>query len=279
MKGRIRSRILGYLLTPVLALMPTGPGAAQTPETAAELRAVEAAMVEGDFDRARTLVEAWSEGTVPGTDRLSQQHGLWLQAVLTVDPDGAELLYRRLILEHPGGAWSDQALLRLARGAEARDEPEVAERYLQILVRDYPASPSRVEARAQLARMASAGAPSPVRPQATPPTSDRPATPPAPPSAPPATAGTTEPAPTPAGTYTVQLGAFGTRERAEAFAAELRLAGMDVRVVQVEGSPLFRVRTGSFAERAAAEARADELDARGFEAFVSADRDRERPVA
>lgn len=282
MMEMVRGRVGRSMLALGLGLLAAAPVAAQTGASAPELRAAEAAMVEGDFAEARRLVEAWGERGSAGADRVSEQHGLWLRATLTVDPDGAELLYRRLVVEHPGGPWSDQALLRLARGAEARDEVDVAERYLQILVRDYPSSPHRVEARAQLARLgapaaraerpADAAAPPPAQAetpaQAAPPA--RQAPPAEPRTAPTAAAAATD------GSFTVQLGAFGTRDRAESFAAELRLAGMEVRVVQVEGSPLFRVRTGAFASREAAEARADELDARGFEAFVSADRDRER---
>jgi cell division septation protein DedD len=255
------------------------------------LAAAEAALLEGRYEEARDRVEAWWSSEAGTADRGSFQQGLWLRARLTVDPEGAELLYRRLAVEYPGGPYSDQALLRLARGAEARGEPEVAVRYLEILIRDYPASPHRVEARAELSRVAAAPAAPAAAPEAAPAATPAPAAP-APPVTPPDTArdpAPPAPAPAPAtaapapgtaiaGPYTIQMGAFGGRDGALNLAATLRRAGLDARVVQVEGSPLFRVRVETFPSRASAEDRLRALRERGFEALVSTDADRERAV-
>ena len=267
--------------------------ALQLPGDRQLLEAAERSLEEGRFDEARERVETWWAGGEAGRDRLSVQQALWLRARLTVDSEAAELLYRRMVVEFPGGNWSDQALLRLSSGAQARGEYEPAQRFLQILVRDYPSSPFRVEARAELARLDAqvarmAGA-APARPAAAPAAAAASSAPPVePPSAGAgARAGTTPPVSTPSappppsvveGAFTLQFGAFGQPAGARALAAELRVAGLDARVVQVEGSPLYRVRVEAFTSREAAETRALALRERGFQVIVSSDRDRERPV-
>ena len=76
-----------------------------------------------------------------------RQRGTWLRALLTIDPEMAALDLRRLVVEYPGGPFSDRALLRLAHGAWSRSERTAALRHLRALLRDYPESPLRVEAR------------------------------------------------------------------------------------------------------------------------------------
>lgn len=314
-----------WMAPAALALFVVGTGwgadgvAGQARGGAALLDAAEVAMGEGRLEAARDAVDAWWEGGESGRDRAQLQRAFWLRARLTVEPEPAELLYRRLVVEFPGGTHSDEALLRLAQGALARGESEAGRRFLEILIRDYPASPHRVAARAELARLetapsgAAGGAPArtpitapPARTQAGPPPAAPPrppaasATPPTtppvtPPGAPPVTPPTTPPVTPPTGApsaapgaaggaplpspaenpWTLQFGAFSTLERARAVAAELRLAGLAVRVVQVEGSPLFRIRGEAFPTREAAERRAAELRDRGFELLVSGDRPRE----
>lgn len=310
LSGPARAPLLAWVasVTFVLAALAAPPVEAQQGGGAAVLDAVEAAMEEGRFEAARAGVERWWEGGEAGRDRREFQRALWLRARLTVEPEGAERLYRRLVVEFPGGIHSDEALLRLAQGAQARGDGEAATRYLEILARDYPSSPHRVAARAELARAergegatgwgsarpdgaAGRDPAAPVTPPdpevrtspdtaqgATPPT---PATPPSvPPTTtptPPAAPAPTDPAPM-AGNHTLQFGAFSGVERARAVAAELRMAGLEVRVVRVEGSPLYRVRGEAFPDRDAADARARALRERGFELLVSSDRDRETRV-
>jgi cell division septation protein DedD len=60
-----------------------------------------------------------------------------------VDPDLAEADYQRLIVEFPGGPYSDRALLRLGYAAHARDDLATARGSFETLVRDYPGSPLR----------------------------------------------------------------------------------------------------------------------------------------
>jgi cell division septation protein DedD len=317
---------LGLLVVPLPGV--TSSVAAQSPgQTSPALDTVEAQIAEGRFLEAREGLERWWEGE-PGASRPERQQALWLRARLTVDPAMAELDFRRLVVEYPGGPWSDAALLRLAQGAEFRGDEEAARQYLGILARDYPQSPHRVEARERLARLeagafppavgaGSADGASPVAeptprveaPSAGPPAAGEPAeesrTPPIqeapvreapveepppapmeevpPPEAPagdPATGerATGEEGPEEAGPFTVQLGAFSTEDGARSHAAELRAAGLQVRVVQVDGSPLFRVRTGGFHSRDEAERAARVPQGMGYPVLVATDRDRERLV-
>jgi len=260
------------------------------------LAATEAALAEGRYPEARARIEAWWQEGEAGRDRADIQKAIWLRARLTVDPQAAELLYRRLVVEFPGGDFSDQALLRLSLGARARGEVEVARRYLEILIRDYPGSPYRVEARTALAQLDGARQPAPataaggagqapVQPPAqVPPGRAQPPPPPAQTPPPPTPAPTPPPAQArtqaqPAGAFALQFGAFGQVASAVSLSEELGRAGLDVRIVRVEGSPLIRVRLGRFGSREDAEAHARELRERGFDVLVSVDGDRETPVS
>jgi len=250
---------------------------------------VEAMIAEDRYAEARDLLLSWWDETAESAPRAEVRRGLWLRAILTVDPAMAELDYRRIVLEFPGGEHAADALMRLAQGAEFVGDGEAAQRYLQILIQDYPASHHRVEARALLARIEREGArdrraaaTEPARVAALtqlPDSSNRPPpdTAPPPPPPPPDTTEALPPPPERPRPYAVQLGAFSDVERAELLASEAAARGLEVRVVLVEGSPLFRVRLGAFSDRPAAAARVEELQVSGLEALVSSDRERERP--
>lgn len=234
---------------------------------------------EARYVEAREALEEWWTRSGPTAEREALQRGLWLRALLTVDPVMAEMDYRRLVVEFPGGRHSDEALLRLAKGAEFMDDPGAAERYLEILVEDYPDSPLRVEARALRERLAHPPAEPPALESevgATPdPEADPdPEIPPDPEVDPDSDV---EPRPETPGAFTVQLGAFSTRERAGTLAELAAEEGLEVRIVQVEGSDLFRVRTGAFTSRTAADQEVERIRALGLDALVSSDRERERP--
>lgn len=276
----------------------------QTPH----LAEAERLMTDGRFAEARTALEAWYEAEGEGADRIERQYAIWLRALLTTDPEEAELDYRRLVIEYPGGQYSDGALLRLAQGARAWGDLEATRRYLEILVRDYPLSPLRVEARTFLARLdqtpplrglvgapASPGTPAgnPAPPGPASPVSEAPPSlpPPASPEGWVSGAGPTV-GPVPAvdppnspigpappageGIFTLQLGAFSTDARAAMVAGDARSAGIDVRIVKVEGSDLIRVRHGAFLTREEAEVGAQLLRSLGLEAVITSDRDREQ---
>ena len=252
-----------------------------------ELSRVDRLLDEGRFAEARSALEGWLNEDWDAASRGDRQHGLWLRAVLTIDPGMAELDLRRLVVEYPGGRFSDEALLRLAHAARMRGENGTAAEYLEILVRDYPESPNRVEARALLSRLREAPA---EREPVSRLDADRP-----PPEPRVAESGDPDPRdaagrdgrpPEPPiseaeGMFTVQLGAFSTEARALTLALEMREAGFDgdlePRVVRLEGSELARVRAGVFPTREEAQAAALRLRDEGFDAMVASDRLREVP--
>jgi cell division septation protein DedD len=291
MKALIGGFVLGMLLA--------APGPTEAQGSGGDLSRAERLVDEGRFAQARQILEGWWNDRQRSASRQDLQTAIWLRAVLTVDPDMADLDYRRLVVEFPGGAHSDDALLRLSRGAEARGDLPAARRYLSILVRDYPESPHRPEARALLARLPDHG--DEIRDAVATGQVDHPApgaSPGSPRSGPrsgeqePAVARAPEPevreAPVPEARedgletpelapYAVQLGAFSTAERAEDLVRQLRAEGLQVRIVRTDGSDLFRVRLGGFRTRDAASDRAVGIRDMGFEATISSDRDRERP--
>jgi len=236
----------------------------------------------GRFDEARRSLEGWLTREWGRASRGDRQEAIWLRAVLAMDPREAELDYRRLVLEYPGGTRSDEALLRLAQGARARGDQVAGVQYLEILTRDYPLSPHRLEARALMTRMtqdppeswslfaATSPGPGPgAEPGAVP--SPRPPLP----ATPGGTAPVREEDRSSSMDFTLQLGAFATESRALGLAQEARDRGLDVRVVRVEGSELTRVRMGAFPTREGAEEESRRLRLLGFEAVISSDRIRE----
>jgi hypothetical protein len=231
----------------VLAVVVCGLVVA-TQAAAQSLDHVEERTAAGELAEAREELMAWWNGPRAGANTGERQRALWLRGLLTLDPSQAELDYTRLVVEHPGGPYTDRALLRLARLAEFRGDAEAARRYYGVLARDYPRSPARDEARAWLSR---------PRPAAS--TEERVA----------------EPA---VGDHAVQLGAFSERSRADALAQTLRAAGREPRIVTVGGFGLIRVRLGRFESEEDALRLRNELRAAGFEAMTVTDATRERPA-
>lgn len=134
----------------VLGGANVGVGGALPAEAAAQevsLDAVDALAQAGRADEARSILTRWMDGAERNATRRDLQRSLWLRAVLTVDPTQAALDLRRLVVEHPGGAWSDQALLRLGQLSAARGEMAAAAASFRTLLRDYPGSPTRLTAR------------------------------------------------------------------------------------------------------------------------------------
>jgi cell division septation protein DedD len=68
-----------------------------------------------------------------------------------VDPARADLDFRRLIIEYPGGPYSDLALFRLAQSAYAAGDSLAAVAYVARIAREYPTSATRRDAEAWLA--------------------------------------------------------------------------------------------------------------------------------
>ena len=286
-RGRRGKLLVGPPLLAVLTLLtvsfvpgPMGPTAAWAQES---LDRVEALVDDSRYGEARQVLGEWWEGHDGTPPRAELARGLWFRALLTVDPSLAEMDYRRLVLEFPGGAKADEALLRLAQGAELEGDDAAADRYVQVLLQDYPGSPHRAEARALRARIVGAdgeegeaSSESEPDPEVTPEAELEPEAEPAPePEA--------EPAPQPepesrSGSYAVQLGAFSSPEAAERVVDRAREEGFDPRVVRTPGSDVLRVRVGVFEARSDAEDLARTLSERGFETLISSDREEERPV-
>lgn len=262
----------------------TAPLAAQQPPPS--LDEVEALARDGRTVEAREKLAQWWQERGLKASRRDTQRGLWLRGQLTPDAAQAQLDFRRLVVEYPGGPYSDLALLRLAQAAHASGDSATAAEQVAQLVREYPSSPVRREAEAWLA---TAGpVPTPVA-AAHPPDTARSAidtaraavdTVRAAVDTAQATADTTKGAPQQGtGQFTVQLGAFSTVGRAEALLAEVTRAGFEGRLVRVQGSDLVRVRVGTYDSADGAEAILGQLRDRGFPGTVSRDAHREERVA
>jgi hypothetical protein len=226
--------------------------AAQEPPT---LDRVEELARLGRTEEARAVVGEWWRTAGPNASRRDTQRGLWLRGQLTPGAAQAALDFNRLVVEYPGGPFSDLALLRLAQASYAAGDSAAAAAQVERLLLEYPSSPIRSEAEAWLA---TAG-PVPQAEEAT--------------AAPEDTlpAGGT-------GEFTVQLGAFSSVTRAEALLAQLSDAGFAGRLAQVSGSDLVRVRLGRFDSAEGAEAILWQVRDRGFTATVARDAHREELV-
>jgi len=243
--------------TLVLALLQ--PAAAAAQQQALTLDSVEELARMGRTESAREALHRWWDRSSAGASRREAQRALWLRGKLTLDPDEAALDFHRLVVEYPGGPYSDLALLRLAQAAFAQGDSAQAARDVGRLVQEYPSSAVRREAEAWLA---SAGPPPP------PPAPKKRVAPPVP-VTPRATAAV--------GPFTVQLGAFSDRGLAEALRRRAAEAGLDVRLATLAGSELVRVRVGRYDSSADAHAALERAQGMGFTAIVVGDADREEP--
>lgn len=236
---------------------------------------------DGRLQDARSALLVW-ESSTPNPSRADRQRGLWLRGLLTLDPEEASSSYARLLVEYPGGPFTDRALLRLALAADLRGDPDEAAIHYAQLARDHPTSPLQDRAERWLRdhpeAAEGAGAPRVESGVATtsgetPRSSDR--------------GGDGSVVDSPRGPegvdeisagYTVQLGAFSDRRWAEDLASQLQAAGFQPRVVRVRDDALVRVRIGRFETRAEAVATRDRVRAAGFEAALSTDPRREQGV-
>lgn len=242
------------LVLGALALLPAaGPFTLSGQGTPAGLDRVEALIQAGDHEGARRALEGWWDGAGDRAPRNELQRGLWFRALLTQEGERAELDFQRLVLEYPGGPFSDLAMVRLGHAAHARGNLPEAEAHFQRLLRDYPASTQRGEAERWLARN---------RPGGTGATQGGPTAVPGPAAAP----------------WAVQLGAFSSASGAREVAERARAAGFQPRLVRTPGSDLVRVRLGNFPDEAAARGLLQQIRTRGLEATVVSDADRESPA-
>ena len=92
---------------------------------------VDSLALAGRADEARTVLESWWQSQRVRSSRRDRQRGLWLRAVLTVDPRMAGLDFQRLVLEYPGGLHSDEAMLRLGLISAAAEDLSACSRVFQ----------------------------------------------------------------------------------------------------------------------------------------------------
>lgn len=265
-----RRRGVGLLSAVILAVGVAVPVGAQE-----SLATVDSLALAGRADEARTALDSWWLNERAGSNRRDRQHGLWLRAILTVDPNMAGLDFQRLALEYPGGSYSDGAMLRLGLiSAGAGDLPRAAG-YFRTLVTDYPRSPRRRQAEEwlsdHLVEVEEAEAAAREAEALAPRSADA--------------AAVQEPeADSPSGAetvslrYAVQVGAFESEERARDLLAAVNASGFRARIVRVPESPLVRVRIGAFSDRSGAAELMDQVRRRGHEATIAADVPDEEPV-
>ena len=240
----------------------------------------------GRAEEARAMLLEWWVSDRSDASRRNLQLGLWLRGQLTVDPGQAARDFRRLVIEYPGGPYADQALFRLAQAALAQGDRERARTYMASLTRDHPGSPVREQAEAWMARASRAGPPPVLRlieaeenddqQTADPPLEESIAEPI--PTVPAASRDSAAPALSSDGRYAVQLGAFLNESRAGALLERATEAGLDVRLVRMEGSRLMHVRVGRFDSSAQASVSFQSVTTLGFTAAVVRDAQKEEPA-
>jgi tetratricopeptide (TPR) repeat protein len=245
----------------VLASVPAmAPPAAEAQE--GTLSRVEGLVTQGRTAEARSELEEWWDDERAEASRLDLQRGIWLRALLTVDPELAEMDYQRLALEFRGGPYSAGALVRLGYAAQARGDILGAAAQFEAARRDYPGSDAAQEADRWFLRWESqletargrARAEEAARAAAEP---------------------RDEYLRSEDGRYAVQMGAFRSVERAEVVADRARAAGLLPRIVGVEGSGLIRIRVGRFDTSEEATDASREIAALGLEVAVVTDAHRE----
>jgi len=291
-----------------VALTLAGPLAAQSASTPALDSAIARArrlVNEGAGAVGRSVVDSVLARVTPGSP--DEATILYWRATLAESWEAAQQDYLRLMLEFDGSALAGEAMLRLAQAELARGDRAAAEQYLERLARETPDVPARAEAslwhgrlllergeaatacpmlrdgRARLGRTArdlrasregsdlitryEALLISCANLQVTAPdtTTTVPSTRPTP-------TPTVAPTPAPvAATYTVQLGAYATRDQAAAVLRRLGATIESSRIDEVTGGPYpFKVRFGRFATRADAETAASAYTRRtGASTFVT----------
>jgi hypothetical protein len=231
------------------------------------LDVVDSLASSGRADEARTALEVWWDNERARSGRLDRQRGLWLRATLTVDPRMAGLDFQRLVLEYPGGSYSDEALLRLGLLSAAAEDLLRAAGYFRTLVTDYPRSRQRRRGQEWLtenfvavegAELAEA---EDRESESRGPEVDAP-----------------EPAEAVVARYAVQVGAFESEERARSLLASVNASGFQARLIHVAGSTLVHVRIGAFLDRAGAAELMDRVRRRGHEATIAVDVADEEPM-
>lgn len=129
-------RAIGTALAALAALALASPVRAQTdPRLVQALQTAQ----EGQSDSARAAVARLLAAT-PATDSLYPQI-LYTQAMVAGSAADMRRSLQRVVVEYPTSPWADDALLRLVQMDYAVRNLESAERNLERLKLDFPASP------------------------------------------------------------------------------------------------------------------------------------------
>jgi hypothetical protein len=285
---------IARLLIAVGAVLGAWPAAAHA-QADAVLDRVEIALAAGRLTEARGTLERWQRERAASAGADEQARALLLHGRLAPDFETARDAYLGVVLAHPSSAAAPDALLRLGQGLTAAGEHARAAAYLDRLIADYPAAPQRADgllwrARAHRANAQRAPACAAAR-RADEAAGQRPdlarliaaelaASCDAPALARGADRDAAARAPVDAAAmrFAVQAGAFRERSGAERTAAMLADAGYDARIVVVEGSALYRVRTGRFESARDAAAAAGRLTAIGYSVIIVDDARNERTL-
>jgi hypothetical protein len=295
-------RLVVAALAAGAALLGAAPAHAQTdPRLVDAVRAAQ----EGQSDSARARIQRLLAATPP-TDTLYPQI-LYAQAMVAGSAGDMRRALQQVAVEYASSPWADDALLRLVQMDYAVRNLESAERNLERLRLDFPATPLLARAAYWAGRtyfddnkpaaacrwladgMAQAGTDVELQNQlgflyqrcnmpadtaADTAAAQADSTRPPPSDSAPATPATpaTPPPPPPSAArpaYRVQVGAVATQAAADGLAARARAAGFTAITVREKG--LYKVRAGEFATRAEAQAAAGRLKAKlGGNPFVAA---------
>jgi hypothetical protein len=120
---------------------PSSRFAAQTdPRLVAAVRLAQ----DGLSDSARAVAGRILVATLP-SDSLYPE-ALYTMGLLAGTEQDRRLYLRRVVIDHTQSAWADDALLQLAQFDYAAGHVDAAVRQLELLLRDYPASPLTAQA-------------------------------------------------------------------------------------------------------------------------------------
>src|SRR4051812_16365860 len=107
---------------------------------------------EGDGATGRAIVDSMLRASAEGTPTYGD--ALYWRGALAETAADAERDYRRVIVEYPLSAYSDDALLAMAELEQARGDRAGALQHLQRFVREHPVSTARSTAAFAGARLA-----------------------------------------------------------------------------------------------------------------------------
>lgn len=227
------------LTTLLLAVLVLANAAAAQRVT---LDQVEAALRNGDAERARSVLLQWNQQEHRRIDANTTARALILGARLETRAQRAEDAYLGVALSYATSPFAAEALLRLGQARLVAGDAKQATVYLQRLISDYPRSELRSTALDFLHRARTA-APTAIVPKN--------------------------------GAYALQVAAFRDASNAKGFARALQRAGFDARTVTVPENGLLRVRVGHFPTAAQASAALAALKAAGYSGVIVADAARE----